>query len=157
MEYKLNSYSNKCNDLINILKLNNQNQLIKWQILNCRNIQNSILNYIGFTPKTKEELKEAVNLWCNNKKEAIKKYGDINTWNVHNITDMSELFWECYDFNDNINNWDVSNVKNMKCMFFGCEDFNQILNNWDVFYTTNISYMFHLCFKLRKYPKWYEY
>ena len=54
------------------------------------------------TPKTKEELKRAVNLWCDNKKEAIKKYGDINTWNVHNITDMSELFMNCYYFDDNI-------------------------------------------------------
>ena len=30
--------------------------------------------------KTKKKLKEAVKLWCKNKKEAIKKYGDINTW-----------------------------------------------------------------------------
>ena len=88
------SYSKKGDDLINILKLKNYTQQIKWQMLNNRNIQNLIINYIGFTPKTKEELKEAVKLWCKNKKEAIKKYGDINTWNVENITDMSELFYE---------------------------------------------------------------
>ena len=82
----------KCYELINILKLNNEKQILKWQILNFRNIQNSILNYIGFTPKSKEELKEAVKLWYSNKKKAIIKYGDINTWNVQNITDMSQLF-----------------------------------------------------------------
>ena len=80
MKYKLNSYSKECNDLINILKLNNEKQILKWQILNSRNIQNLILNFIGFTPKTKEELKETVDFWCKNKKEAIKIYGDINTW-----------------------------------------------------------------------------
>ena len=58
MKYKINSYSNKCNDLINILKLNNQKQIIKWQMLNSRNIQNLIINFIGFTPKTKDELIE---------------------------------------------------------------------------------------------------
>ena len=82
-------------------------------MLNNRNIQNLILNYIGFTPKTKDDLKKAVKLWCENKKEAIIKYGDINTWNVHNITDMSKLFYDGKNFNDNINNWDVSNVTNM--------------------------------------------
>ena len=56
------SYSNKGKELINSLELNEQKQIMKWQILNCRNIQNSILNYIGFTPKTKEELKKAVRL-----------------------------------------------------------------------------------------------
>ena len=114
-DLKICSYSNKGKELINSLKLSNTKQIIKWQILNNRNIQNSILNYIGFTPKTKKEIQKAVKLWCYNKREANKKYGDINTWNVENITDMSDLFRSCCctNFNDNINNWDVSNVTNM--------------------------------------------
>ena len=139
------SYSNKGKELINSLKLSNTKQIIKWQILNNRNIQNSILNYIGFTPKTKKEIQEAVKLWCNNKKEAIKKYGDINTWNVQNIIDMSKLFYNCTNFNDNINNWDVSNVTDMKKMFWGCEEFNQPLNNWNVSNVTNMAFMFADC------------
>ena len=79
-ELKISSYSNKGEELIQNLKLNDEKHIMNWQILNNRNIQNSILNFIGFTPKTKEELKEAVNLWCNNKNEAIIKYGNINTW-----------------------------------------------------------------------------
>ena len=98
------SYSKKCEKLINILKLNNEKQILKWQILNFRNIQNSILNYIGFTPKTKKKLKEAIEFWYSNKRKAKRKYGDINTWNVQNITDMSELFKDYRKFNDNINN-----------------------------------------------------
>ena len=111
-ELLLCSYSKKGDDLINILKLKNYKQQIKWQMLNNRNIQNLIINYIGFTPKIKEELIEAVELWCENKKEAIKRYGNINTWNVENITDMSKLFYKYYDFNDNINNWSGNKVPN---------------------------------------------
>ena len=144
-ELKICSYSNQGKELIKNLKLNNTKQIIKWQILNNRNIQNLILNYIGFTPKTKEELKEAVKLWCDNKKEAINKYGDINTWNVHNITNMSSLFDGCFQFNDNINNWDVSNVTNMRKMFFKCNEFNQPLNNWNVSNVTNMESMFCWC------------
>ena len=70
-ELKISSYSNKGKQFIENLKLNNQKQIIKWQILNSRNIQNSILNYIYFTPKTKEELKQAINLWCLKKKKRL--------------------------------------------------------------------------------------
>ena len=66
-----------------------------------------------FKPNTKEELQEAVNLWCKNKEEAIKKYGHISNWNTSLINDMSELFCRKFNFNDNINAWDVSNVTNM--------------------------------------------
>ena len=107
------SYSNEGKELINDLKLNDEKQILKWQILNNRNIQNLILNYIGFTPKTKVELQDAVDLWCKNKKKAIIKYGDINTWNVHNITDISYLFSNYNKFNDNINNWSGNKVPNL--------------------------------------------
>jgi len=32
-----------------------------------------------FSPTTKEELQDAVNLWCENEELALKKYGYINT------------------------------------------------------------------------------
>ena len=147
---KIYSYSRECNNLINILKLNNQKQIIKWQILNCRNIQNLIVNYIGFTPKTKKELTQAIILWCKNKKEAIKKYGDINTWNVHNITDMSDLFSDYFYFNDNINNWNVSNVTNMRNMLSYCYNFNQPLKNWNVSNIKDMSGMFLNCLKFNQ-------
>lgn len=67
-----------------------------------------------FTPQTTQELKNAVSEWYNFDKKnlytgtlqmvdsvfktnlvtsaVLKKYGDINTWNTENITDMSLLF-----------------------------------------------------------------
>ena len=112
-ELKICSYSKKCEQFINIFNLNDKKQILKWQILNSRNIQNLIINYIGFTSKTKIELKEALSLWYDDKDTAIIKYGDINSWNVHNITDMSDLFRRYRDFNDNINNWSGNEVPNL--------------------------------------------
>ena len=149
-EIKICSYSKQCTELIKSLKLKDEKDIMKWQLLNNRHIQNLILNYIGFTPKTKEELQKAIKLWCDNKKVAIKKFEDINTWNVQNITDMSELFKDCYNFNDNINNWNVSNVINMNSMFVYCYKFNQPLNNWDVSNVTNMNNMFRNCYKFNQ-------
>ena len=50
--------------------------------------------------------------------EIIEKYGEINDWNVSAITDMSYLFENKKEFNENISDWDVSNVTNMECMFY---------------------------------------
>ena len=88
--------------------------------------------YVFFKPNNKEELQEAVNLWYTNKNEALNKYGHISIWDTSLITDMSELFYERYYFNDDISKWDVSKVKDMNKMFYFCENFNQSVNDWDV-------------------------
>ena len=48
-----------------------------------------------------------------------ENYGEMNTWDVSNITDMTELFKDKTTFNENISSWDVSNVTNMSAMFRG--------------------------------------
>ena len=82
-------------------------------------IKNIIKDFIIINPINKNKLKEAVDLWCENKQEALNVYGHISNWNTSLITNMSELFQNKNDFNDNINNWDVSLVTNMECMFNG--------------------------------------
>ena len=97
-----------------------------------------IKDYVIFKPSTKQELQEAVDLWCKNREEAISKYSYISNWDTSLINDMSRLFHAKFDFNDNINNWNVSNVINMNNMFYFCKKFNQPLNKWNV---SNIIYM----------------
>lgn len=63
-------------------------------------------------------------------------------WTTTNITDMNQMFQNCYLFNQDISNWDVSNVTNMRAMFNGARVFNQNLNDWDVSNVTNMGYMF---------------
>ena len=91
-----------------------------------------------YTFKTKEELQEAVNLWCENMADALEKYGHISDWDVSLITDMSELFRNKTHFNDYIGGWDVSNVTDMSFMFASAAFFNQDLTQWCV---TNFSSM----------------
>ena len=63
-----------------------------------------------FQPQTKEELQTAVDLWVSDNASALANYGEINSWDVSLITDMSELFMDKTTFNDDISNWDVSSV-----------------------------------------------
>ena len=95
-----------------------------------------------FTPKNKKELQDAVNLWCDDKENAFKNYGDINDWDVSFITDMSSLFEGKEDFNDDISMWNVSNVKNMINMFCEATSFNQDIGLWNVSNVTNMNGMF---------------
>ena len=57
-------------------------------------IENVIKGYVILKPKTKQELQEAIDLWCDNKDEAFKKYGHISNWDTSLITDMSKLFYK---------------------------------------------------------------
>ena len=74
--------------------------------------------------------------------EHVEEYGTISEWDVSLITDMSELFMDLKNFNEEINNWDVSNVTNMKGMFKDVSRFNQSINNWDVSNVIDMSDMF---------------
>ena len=44
-------------------------------------------------------LQVAVNLWISDNASAVATYGDINTWNVSNVKDMSSLFKDKNTFN----------------------------------------------------------
>ena len=69
----------------------------------------------------------------------------LNNWNVSNVTNMSGMFAQSFAFNQPLNDWNVSNVTDMSAMFrttFGSPAFNQPLNNWNVSKVTNMTQMF---------------
>ena len=103
-----------------------------------------IKSYVFFSPKENQELKKAVNLWCNRleKRKAYKLYGHISLWDTKHITNMDNLFKSKIAFNSVISSWNVKNVKSMTNMFNGAKLFNQPLNNWDVSNVTNMNRMF---------------
>ena len=68
--------------------------------------------------------------------------GNINSWDVRNVTNMSSMFYNAKSFNQPLDNWNVSNVKNMKNMFADAKSFNQPLDNWNVSNVTNMEGMF---------------
>ena len=63
-----------------------------------------------FQPQTKEELQTAVDMWVDDNASALATYGEINTWDVSLITDMSNLFNGKSEFNEDLSNWNVSSV-----------------------------------------------
>ena len=86
----------------------------------------------------REEVKQYI-------RTGYSRYGHISNWDVSNVTDMSNLFENCYNFNQPLGNWNVSNVTNMKGMFDNCYNFNQPLGNWDVRKVENMRHMFDNC------------
>ena len=76
---------------------------------------------------TKADLQTAVQAYDANATAAVEEYGPIADWNVSAITDMRELFSNCWNFNADISNWDTSLVTSMKYMFKDATAFNQPL------------------------------
>ena len=68
---------------------------------------------------------------------------DISSWTVSNVTDMSRMFEFAQSFDRDIGGWDVSNVENMGWMFNGANKFNQDIGGWDVSNVGNMGWMFH--------------
>ena len=95
---------------------------------------------------TREQLDTAVDLWLDDEASAIETYGDINTWDVSEIDDFSNLFSTTRNklsstFNSDISNWDVAKGENFLGMFFKAQIFNQDISDWDVSSGWNFSSM----------------
>ena len=72
--------------------------------------------------------------------------GLVSHWDTSNVTDMSDMFNNLYNFNQDISNWDVSNVTNMIYMFARANSFNQDISSWDVSSVNDMGYMFNDAF-----------
>jgi surface protein len=98
-------------------------------------------------------LSRLISYWYGSKKPALRKVfsffgGDkppvpIKDWDVSQVTNMSNLFANAPDFNEDISGWDVSNVQDMRGMFKDTTMFNQNINEWDVGNVRNMEYMFY--------------
>ena len=102
----------------------------------------NILSRVFYQMKDSDELREAVKLWLNNESKAITKYGHISLWDTSNVTDMSNMFYDAYNFNQDIGRWNTSNVTDMSLMFNNAYNFNQDIGNWNTSNVTNMSWMF---------------
>jgi surface protein len=70
------------------------------------------------------------------------QFGNLNSWNVSNITNMSRTFATASNFNQQIGSWNVSNVTTMASMFLAASLFNQPIQSWNTSSLTNIFDMF---------------
>lgn len=101
-----------------------------------------IFSTASYSQLTDANIQTAVDLWVSDPSTATTTYGDISTWDVSQVTDMSNLFQNKTTFNGDISAWDVSNVLTMKSMFKEADSFNQDIGDWDVSNVTDMSWMF---------------
>ena len=95
-----------------------------------------------FVFETKESLREAIMLHCEDHVACFRTYGFTSFWDVSNVTNMYGMFVES-QFNGDISNWDVSNVTNMYGMFSNSR-FNGDISKWNVSNVTNMRGMFEI-------------
>ena len=66
----------------------------------------------------------------------------IEFWDTSEVTNMSDLFLNAREFNQDISGWDVSKVKRMDNMFEGASVFNQPIGKWNVSNVNQMDSMF---------------
>ena len=101
----------------------------------------------GYTFLTKAELQVAVDAWDADSISATETYGDISTWNVSAITDMSDLFNGKQNITTlDLSGWDTSNVTDMSAMFRDCSNLTSLnVSNFDTSSVTDMGVMFMGC------------
>ena len=71
---------------------------------------------------------------------------NIGSWNISKVTEVRSLFHQASNFNNggspDINNWNTSSCVNMSYMFADAKQFNQNIGNWNISKVTNFSNMF---------------
>ena len=91
---------------------------------------------------TDDNIYSAISKWRYDNFDALALYGHISIWTISGVTDMSGLFKDYYDFNEDISGWNVSSVTNMYQMFNNANSFNQDIGSWDTGLVNNMSQMF---------------
>ena len=96
---------------------------------------------LGYVPSD-YTIKQAVGVWMMDSNNADNIYGPMSNWETGYVTNMSELFKNASEFNEDISSWDTSSVTDMSLMFYGANEFNQDLSNWDVSSVRNFREMY---------------
>ena len=101
----------------------------------------------AFQPQSYAELKAAVNLYCSDQKDqAVAQHGEIAGWDVSKITALRASYYGLFqgkaDFIGDLNRWNVSQVTSMQYMFYQAAAFNGDLNGWDTKQVTDMYEMF---------------
>ena len=119
--------------------------------LNNTVIKKSIFSFLeqDLQPQNRKELDEQVKRWIADPSQ-FKPEHHISKWDTSKITDMSGLFKDKINFNDDIGNWDTSKVTTMKCMFHEANMFNQDIRNWDTSNVVNMKSMFEYAIKFNQ-------
>jgi hypothetical protein len=66
----------------------------------------------------------------------------LNSWDVSNVTDFRDCFWDADAYNQPMDSWNTSSATNMGGMFYFANVFDQDISNFDMTGVTNLVNMF---------------
>ena len=74
---------------------------------------------------------------------------EVCKWDVSNVTDMDYTFNNAREFNQDIGAWSTGKVTEFRYFLSGCRNFNQDLSNWNTAEAVYMNDMFSGCEKFR--------
>ena len=93
------------------------------------------------TYTTRAALRIAVDSCLSN--DATGQSCNMNSWDVSQVTDMQDMFWNKGNFNADISAWDTSSVTSMYRMFSMATAFNADISAWNTSSVTTTFFMFY--------------
>ena len=85
-----------------------------------------------------------------------KKTVSIKLKGINNITNMSEMFYDCNTLLSlpDISKWNTENITSMKGIFFRCGLLASLpdISKWNLYKVNDISNMFSCCYSIRSLP-----
>lgn len=84
-------------------------------------------------------------------KDCKVKHLDLSSLRTHNVTDFSDMFYNCNSLIDlNVNGFDTSNAEDFNGMFHGCNKLTQLnVKHFNVNSALHMSYLFSGCRRLK--------
>lgn len=72
--------------------------------------------------------------------------GDISSWDVSNVQSIARMFLSAHSFNADISGWNITNsITSLNSTFSHANSFNRDISGWDVSNVTDFSHTFHNC------------
>jgi hypothetical protein len=102
----------------------------------------SCVRNLGRSVCSDGDLAAAVASWRADPNATALRYGDINTWDTSQCTQMNDLDFGP-TFNEPLSGWTTSRVVTMSAMFWNARTFNQPLITWDTSSVNDMSAMFY--------------
>ena len=92
----------------------------------------------------REEYKARKPITLTELKAKIANDEDVRYVNTSYLTDMSYLFQNKTEFNQDISKWDISRATTIRGMFINAHKFNQDISSWDTSNVIHMGDMFHM-------------
>lgn len=117
----------------------------QWGAIQWENLESAFHNCfkMQYNATDAPNLTQITSLWNMFRQVETFSGGNLNNWDVSNITNMQAVFLGAHSENLDVSEWDVSNVLFMGGMFEFAYQFNSDISGWDVSSVTDMGFMFN--------------